>query len=45
MLQLLEPGAALRRGTEPLPAQPGDLQLEALDLQVDPGLNQNRARL
>jgi hypothetical protein len=45
-LQLLEPGAALRRGVEPLPAQPGDLQLEALDLEVENPLSSvRRSRL
>ena len=43
-LQLFEPGAALRRGTEPLPAQPGDLQLQALDLQVENPLRLLRDR-
>ena len=34
-LQLLEPGAALGGRTKPLPAQPGDLQLQPLDFQVE----------
>jgi hypothetical protein len=32
-LELLQPGAALSGGTEPLTPEPGDLQLQALDLE------------
>jgi hypothetical protein len=42
--QLLEPGTALRRGAEPLPAQPGDLQLQPLDLQIEQPLRLFRRR-
>ena len=32
-LELLQPGAALGGGAEALPPEPGDLQLQALDLE------------
>ena len=32
--ELLDPGAALRRGPEPLTPKPGDLQLQPLDLDA-----------